>query len=251
MASGIDMPDFGKMVGPLPLGAWIGIVGGGLAFMAYSRSQSDSEPLTEPVEEWEDTSIPAGVGVGGTIGGSTDGGNTGGWTYTPPVSGGGSVAQEPDTNEAWGRRAVNGLIALGYDPAVSDSAIRKYMEGAALSASEYALVTIALGKYGAPPILLPAPFFAPPTLPKPPVAGAPGAGKPAVVTKPKPVSKPKVRYYTVRPGDTLSKIGKKYNVGWQSIYNANRTGKKRADGSKGILSNPNLIRPGQKLVIPN
>lgn len=248
MASGIDMPDFGKMVGPLPLGAWIGIVGGGLAFMAYSRSQTAEAPA-EAFEEWEDTSIPEGVGVGGTVGGGA-GGGSGGWTYTPPATDA-PVSQEPDTNEAWARRAVNGLIALGYDPAVSDSAVRKYMEGAAMGASEYALITIALGKYGAPPILLPAPFFGPPTMPKPPVAGAPGAGKPAVVTKPKPVSKPKVRYYVVRPGDTLSKIGKKFGVGWQAIYNANRTGKKRADGSRGILSNPNRIVPGQKLIIPN
>lgn len=46
--------------------------------------------------------------------------------------------------------------------------------------------------------------------------------------------------YTVAPGDTLSAIAAKQGVsgGWQALWNEN----------KGIVSNPNLIFPGQKLV---
>lgn len=44
--------------------------------------------------------------------------------------------------------------------------------------------------------------------------------------------------HTVRLGETLSSIGKKYGVSWQKIAEANK------------LTNPNLIRVGQKLVIP-
>ena len=47
--------------------------------------------------------------------------------------------------------------------------------------------------------------------------------------------------YTVKRGDTLSGIGKKYGVSWQKIYEANRNT---------IGSNPNRIYSGQVLTIP-
>ena len=46
--------------------------------------------------------------------------------------------------------------------------------------------------------------------------------------------------YTVVAGDNLSKIGAKYGVTWKAIYDANRD----------IISNPDLIHPGQELKIP-
>ncbi|MHC0446283.1 LysM peptidoglycan-binding domain-containing protein [Flavobacterium sp. 3-218] len=54
------------------------------------------------------------------------------------------------------------------------------------------------------------------------------------------VSESAVTEYTVKSGDSLSKIGKQYNVSWQSIYEAN----------KDIIKNPDLIQPGWKLKIP-
>jgi LysM repeat protein len=50
--------------------------------------------------------------------------------------------------------------------------------------------------------------------------------------------------YTVQAGDTLSKISKKYLDNpnrYNDIFNLN----------KDILSNPDLIKPGQRLKIPN
>jgi nucleoid-associated protein YgaU len=47
--------------------------------------------------------------------------------------------------------------------------------------------------------------------------------------------------YTVQSGDNLSKIGSKYGVSWQAIYDANRD----------KLDNPDRIFPGQELVIPS
>lgn len=46
--------------------------------------------------------------------------------------------------------------------------------------------------------------------------------------------------YVVKPGDNLTKIAKLYNTTWQTIYNKNK---------QIIGSNPNIIRPGQKLEI--
>lgn len=47
-------------------------------------------------------------------------------------------------------------------------------------------------------------------------------------------------YYTVKKGDNLTKIAKKYKMTWQELYNKNK---------EIIGDNPNLIRIGQKLLI--
>jgi len=47
--------------------------------------------------------------------------------------------------------------------------------------------------------------------------------------------------YTVQSGDNLSKIGSKYGVSWQQIFEANRD----------TLSDPDKIYPGQELNIPS
>ena len=46
--------------------------------------------------------------------------------------------------------------------------------------------------------------------------------------------------YTVQAGDNLSKIGAKYGISWNAIYEANRD----------IISDPDMIHPGQELKIP-
>lgn len=46
--------------------------------------------------------------------------------------------------------------------------------------------------------------------------------------------------YTVQSGDSLGKIGERYGVSWQKIYDANRD----------KLDNPDKIFPGQELTIP-
>src|SRR6476620_4748717 len=47
--------------------------------------------------------------------------------------------------------------------------------------------------------------------------------------------------YTVVAGDNLSKIGEKYGVSWQAIFDAN----------KDIIKDPDMIHPGQELKIPS
>lgn len=53
-------------------------------------------------------------------------------------------------------------------------------------------------------------------------------------------SEPSETIYVVKKGDTLSKIANKYDTTWRKIYN---------DNIKVIGNNPNLIKPGQKLVV--
>lgn len=47
--------------------------------------------------------------------------------------------------------------------------------------------------------------------------------------------------YTVQSGDNLSKIGSKYGVSWNAIFEANRD----------KISDPDKIYPGQELTIPS
>jgi nucleoid-associated protein YgaU len=46
--------------------------------------------------------------------------------------------------------------------------------------------------------------------------------------------------YTVEAGDSLSKIGQKYGITWQQIYEANRD----------TIKDTDMIHPGQELKIP-
>jgi len=231
--------DFGKQYGPLPLGAWVAVVGGGLGIAWYTR-QSGNKGTTIV----EDTSGIPGVGTGqGSM-----------WIQnTPPPAQ--EVADDKfTTNEEWARAAVNYLIAQGYDAALADTAVRKYLESKPLSLSENALIKLALAKYGAPPVLLPEPPplpVIPPPVVTPPVTTPPpstGGGTP----KP-----PSTRWIWVTPWPTkhstlwgISSTAYGSGAKWPTLYNANRTGVRRPDGSMGMIKNPNLIYVGWKIYVP-
>jgi len=232
--------DFGRQYGPLPLGAWVAVVGGGLGIAWYTR-QSGNKGTTIV----EDTSGIPGVGTGqGSM-----------WIQqTPPATT--DVADDKfTTNEEWARAAVNYLIAQGYDAALADTAVRKYLESKPLSLSENALIKIALAKYGAPPVLLPEPpplpVIPPPVVTPPPVTTPPpstGGGTP----KP-----PSTRWIWVTPWPTkhstlwgISSTAYGSGAKWPTLYNANRTGVRRPDGSMGMIKNPNLIYVGWKIYVP-
>lgn len=167
--------DLGKQVGPLPLGAWVAVVAGGLGIAVWSRNKSSGPPV-----EVVDTGGQAGVGEGAA---------TPGWIQTKPPS----ETDQPigyDTNEAWGRAAINWLIAQGYPPGLASSAITKALAGGEdisgnkMSVQEWSLWTLALTKFGSPPQPV---NVAPPTSTPGPVTPTPD---PPPVTPPAPKPNP-------------------------------------------------------------
>lgn len=97
----------------------------------------------------------------------------------------------------------------------------------------------------------PGPVGPPGTLPKPPPPKPPGNEEPP------PPKTPAVKYVTVTrwpsKDSTLSGIAAdKYGNAalWPKIYQANIAGKKRADGTMGMIKNPNQLTAGWKLVLP-
>lgn len=235
--------DLKEQIGPLPLGAWIVVVAGGLGVAYYTRNAGVGEPQIV-----EDVSNPPGVGEGP------------GWIAVPPPSTPPPGPANPTTNEEWGRLAINWLIAQGYPAGTADSAIRKYLETQALTSQEYALLQTALRQFGSPPVPLPSPP-PPPVIPPPVVTPPPVVKPPPVVTPPppapKPPSRPALRYFVITPwptpGSTLWGIARHfYGNGnrWPELFNANREGFTRPDGSKGWIRNPDLIYPGRTVWVP-
>ncbi len=233
--------DLGKQVGPLPLGAWIAVVGGGLG-LAYYTSKTKVEEPDEPVDE------SGGTGEG-----------PGGMVYVPVTPGNTENESGPATNEEWARIAIDGLIGRGYPAALVNSAITKALmggtdyEGKKMSVQEWSIWQLALMYYGTPPqpVNVPPPTdvpgpVIPPTNPPPnePPPVKPPTGTPAHYT------------YTVVRGDTLSgiasKTNKKYGLSnsWQTIWNFNL--KYRSPATIAILKarGPNRIFAGSTFWIP-
>lgn len=230
----MPMPDMGKAVGPLPMGAWVALVGGGLGYMIYSRNKtSTASAAAAPATD----ALLSDVGYGGSgaVGAYTP---TDGGINTPASSAG-----TPTSNSAWGRMVFNFLVGNGADGAYADKAVRDYLSGVALTTQENSLITQGLAKFGQTPEGLP---DAPP-LPVTPVTPVTPVVKPKPVVKPAPPKKtpPKSgpRTYIVKPGDNLSRIAQRFygKPDWQRIYNANRAK---------IGHDPSFIRPLMVLVIP-
>jgi N-acetylmuramoyl-L-alanine amidase len=71
-------------------------------------------------------------------------------------------------------------------------------------------------------------------------SAAPTGAAPSASVEPTPVPEPTPIIYTVKTGDTLNKIAKKFNVTVQAIEDAN----------KDTIKDPNRIKVGDKFVIP-
>ncbi|MCL4809730.1 MAG: LysM peptidoglycan-binding domain-containing protein [Thermoanaerobaculia bacterium] len=87
----------------------------------------------------------------------------------------------------------------------------------------------------------PPPTAAPAAVPAPAAAAVVAAGAPAPVAAPAPSA---ARVHVVERGDTLGAIAKKY-YGKAGLY------PKIFEANRDILDNPDVIKPGQKLRIPD
>src|SRR3954465_812617 len=150
-------PDLGKMIGPLPLGAWIAVLGGGLAIAVYSRRNASAPDAVAD---------PNGVGVDPNVGA----GGSGQWANidTPVITDVGGVAK-PTTNEEWAAQATDYLIKNNYPAIPVDQAVRRYIAGENLSPAESVMIGVALVRLGAlpnpPPIPSGGVVTPPPTTP--------------------------------------------------------------------------------------
>jgi hypothetical protein len=139
------MPDLGKQIGPLPLGAWIAVVGGSLGFMFYSRNRQNN---SGPVEVAAGPDFGVGLGGIGAVG-----------AYTPTdggVSAPSSATAAIQSNNEWGRAVFNWLVGNGSDGSTVDTAVRAYLSGRTLTTQQNALITQGLAKFGQAPEILPA-----------------------------------------------------------------------------------------------
>lgn len=139
----------GQQVGPLPLGGWVAVIGGGLG-IAYFINRNQAAGDAKAVQQTE-----SGVGTGG-----------GQFIYEPPTvidNGEGEVIEE--TNTSWGVKAQTWLIAQGHNPGTSVNAVNKFLSGENLSVQEQSLIDLVLVKLGPPPE--PLPPVKVPTVPKP------------------------------------------------------------------------------------
>lgn len=191
----------------------------------------------------------------------TSGGNA--YTGGIPTATGGSSGTSTDTtstgpdlttNVGWEEAAVSWLVGQGVSGVTAQNAVESYLNGDTLSASQGTLLDGVIkdlgiapqGTYGIPTIAAPASAPTPTTMTSSshsPVK-APSTGhvhtKPASHAKPHPKPAHASSTYVVKSGDNLSEIAAKHNTTWQAVYNKNK---------RVIGGNPNLIRPGQKLVL--
>ncbi len=277
------MVDAGKMIGPLPAGAWVAIVGGGVGIVWWTRThpKASSSPIAV-----DNTSGLPGVGVGpaGFVAVSA----------SPAASADNSTIS---TNDQWATQAITYLIGQGYEPTMADAAIRNYINGVATTTQQQALVDIAMKKFGAPPQTLSPPTANPTPIVPPPLPG--GGTTPIPVTAPAPPPVPTPAYsgtpskYTgdiapvVIPGIDFNFVGGLINYfngpppathmnyvvvkpwtidagslwgiaqfmygdgnRWTDLYNANKVGVTRPDGSAGWINNPNILYGGRTVYVP-
>lgn len=191
-----------KQVGPLPMGVWL-LVGGGGLFIASRRDKREPELVTDVRE------VPVPVGA----------------------------IASPDEAPV----VITPIFRL---PEIVNNINVPTQPAPVVNVTVPAPTTIVRP---APwrPTPKPAPAPAPAPAPTPIPAPAPKAPAPAA------------RTYTVKSGDTLSAIGRRYGMPWRRIYDANAAklegiakSKGKTRGTYGPTGVGHWIFPGTVLVIP-
>ncbi len=211
----------------LPNSVWIALIGAGIIYGIYKRkhpTQSDNVPVASD---------------GSTSGTIQDQAPASFLPINPPTTAGTGGAQYV-TNGDWETAAIAWVIGnagtVRTDPITATNAIGQFLNDGTLSQEQARIINAIVAGIGPPPNLPQAVNVTPPPAPvlQPPVP----VTQPPVVVKPPPQATH--TYYTVKPGDYLVKIAAQFGTTWQAIYNANLN----------QIKNPNLIYPGQRLLIP-
>lgn len=142
-----------RKIGPLPAGAWIALVGGGLAITYYlNRNRKVPQVSTGTDTATGDTQAPLQT--------------TGSGTLVPAnVT---VVPNQPTTNTEWIQAALQAMQQADplLDVAAAEEALKAYVNGQSLSAAQAAYVNLARALIGNPPLSVPNP--APLPIPIPP-----------------------------------------------------------------------------------
>lgn len=131
-----------EQAGPLPIGAWLAVVAGGLGISFLARRKKAATATAAQPSGQTDSSQPGAI-YGGSFPAMTG-------TSTLPA------AATFGSNEEWIRAASTALVGLGYDPVAVSNALNAYMyptSAHAPTTQETALVSIAIRAIGGPPSL--------------------------------------------------------------------------------------------------
>jgi hypothetical protein len=145
------------------MGGWLVVVGGGLAlgYFINKRQAANDAAATAPVSDPD-----SDVGVGG-----------GQFQYDPIQTVPNPTEPVEEDNVAWGKKAVNYLVSLGYAGTFAQNVVAKFLSAEVLTASEKLLIDQAIVRFGSPPEPIAptegTPTIPTPTTPKPPIP-APG-----------------------------------------------------------------------------
>lgn len=133
----------GKQAGPLPVGAWIVVVGGGLGIAWWARKNSSSTPATVDTSGTVDSSVGTGPG---------------GWTQVLPTAATATPnVGVPTTNDQWAALALT-WASTNTNYSLSDvtNAISKYLAGEQRTVAEETILNSIFRQVGAPPFPGPA-----------------------------------------------------------------------------------------------
>lgn len=228
----------GEYMGPLPVWGWIALGGGGLfLYHKYAGSSSASGGLLGGL-----------IGNNATAGAGTSGTDTSASTYSGGAT---SAPSQDETNSDWGQDAIQYLMGEGYTQAQAQSAIGTYTSGGTLDPTMATLVDNAVQGIGQPPQLL-LNTTSQPQMPSPvgggvasgtsagsgTTTGVPQSGQTATVGNrssftnlgatraqggPNYNGHQAYYKYTVKKGDTISSVAKKFGSGPTQLEQWNKT----------------------------
>ena len=153
----MDVPaPLDRKVGPYPLGAWVALIGGGVALGLVIRARTKNKGTAS-------TTATDANGTSTTSGASSGAGGSTGAVARPgivPISSGatsttttdtGTATNSPTSNLEWGNQAIRYLTSKGNDASVAQAAVERFLAGYGLVLAERRLVSDAISQLGPPP----------------------------------------------------------------------------------------------------